>query len=136
MASLFTQIIRRELPGEIVYETDQDIAFLDLYPACDGHTLVAPKREVANFGELTHAETASLIHAVQTVARGVTRAMGTPHFNLQLNNGAPAGQLVFHVHFHVIPRWEGVPKQKRMLPPERMREIGALVRRAVADAVE
>lgn len=131
MASLFTRIIRRELPGEIVYETARDIAFLDLFPACEGHTLVAPKREVATFDALTPEEVASLMLAVHTVAKAAMQAMGTPHYNIQINNGAAAGQVVFHVHVHVIPRWEGVPKNKQRLPPERMREIGERIRGAV-----
>jgi histidine triad (HIT) family protein len=131
MTSTFTRIIRRELPGEIVYETEQNIAFLDLFPACEGHTLVVPKREAANFEDLTAEEVASLMVAVQTVAKAVMQAMGTAHYNLQVNNGAPAGQVVFHVHVHVIPRWEGVPRHKQRLPPERMREIGGRIRAAV-----
>lgn len=131
MPSTFTRIIQRDLPGEIVYETAQNIAFLDLFPACEGHTLVVPKREVATFDALTPEEVASLMLAVQTVTKAVMQAMGTPHYNIFVNNGGPAGQVVFHVHVHVVPRWEGVPKQKRRLPDERMREIGNRIRAAV-----
>jgi histidine triad (HIT) family protein len=133
MPSLFTQIMRRELPGEIVYETERETAFLDLYPASEGHTLVVPRLEVARFDELPPDDLASLMRTVQLVAKGVTRAMGTPHYTLRLNNGAPSGQIVFHVHFHVIPRWDGVPMDKRKLPPEKMREIGERIRAAIAD---
>jgi len=132
MASTFTRIIRRELPGEIVYETEREIAFLDLFPASEGHTLVVPKREVAAFDALTPDEAASLFRAVRRVAAALVRALGTPHYNVSLNNGAPAGQVVFHVHVHVIPRWEGQPRAKRSLPPERMREIGERIRAALA----
>jgi histidine triad (HIT) family protein len=131
MPSTFTRIIERELPGEIVYETAQNIAFLDLFPACEGHTLVVPKREVATFDALTPDEVTSLMHAVHTVAQALMQALGTPHYNILINNGGPAGQVVFHVHVHVIPRWEGVPKHKQRLPPERMREIGDRIRAAV-----
>lgn len=110
MASIFSKIIARDLPGNLVYETDSELAFLDINPSTVGHTLVVPKREVAAFHELPEAEAASLAAAVQVVAKGVIRAMDTPHYNLALNNGAPAGQVVFHVHFHVIPRYEGQPR--------------------------
>jgi histidine triad (HIT) family protein len=133
MPSTFTRIIRRELPGEIVYETEREIAFLDIFPASEGHTLVAPKREVAAFDALTADEAASLMLAVRRVAKALTRAMGTPHYNVMINTGAPAGQVVFHVHVHVIPRWEGLPRQKRALPPERLREIAARIRAALAE---
>jgi histidine triad (HIT) family protein len=132
MASTFTRIIRRELPGEIVYETERDIAFLDIFPAGAGHTLVVPKREVVTFDALEPEELASLMQAVQVVAKGITRAMGTPHYNIAINNGAPAGQVVFHVHVHVIPRWEGISRHKQPLVPERGREIAEQIRAAIA----
>ena len=123
MASTFTRIVRRELPGEIVYETAGEIAFLDIFPASEGHTLVVPKREVAAFDELTPDEVASLMRAVQHVARGIVRALGTPHYNIAINNGAPAGQVVFHVHVHVIPRKNGVA----LKPPASMKEDPAVL---------
>lgn len=132
MVSTFTRIIRRELPGEIVYETQREIAFLDILPASEGHTLVVPKREVASFDALEPDEVASLFQAVWVVTKGIVRAMGTPHYNIAINNGAAAGQIVFHVHVHIIPRWEGIPRQKRPLPEARMREIGEKIRAAIA----
>lgn len=133
MATIFTQIINRSIPGEIVYEDDHAVAFLDINPKSEGHTLVVPKIEVASFDDLPPEVLGSLIQAAQKVARGVTRGMGTPHYNLILNNGAPAGQVVFHVHFHIIPRFEGVARTPHplRLSRERMAEIGAAIRRAM-----
>jgi histidine triad (HIT) family protein len=133
MPSTFTRIIRRELPGEIVYETDDVIAFLDIFPAGEGHTLVVPKREVAAFDALEPGEVASLMRAVQVVAKAVMRAAGTPHYNIAVNNGAPAGQVVFHVHVHVIPRWEGMSRHKQPLDPAKGKAIGAKIRAAIAE---
>ena len=133
MTSIFTRIIAREIPGEIVYEDEYAIALLDISPKSEGHTLVVPKQEVAAFDQLPAAELAHLMAAVQKVAQGVTQAMGTPHYNLTLNNGSPAGQVVFHVHFHIMPRWQGQPLARPALnlPPERMAEIGAAIRNAI-----
>ena len=133
MASIFTKIIAREIPGEIVYEDDHAIAFLDIAPKSEGHTLVVPKVEVASFGDLPADVLPPLMAAIQKVARGVAQAMGTPHYNVTLNNGPPAGQVVFHVHFHIMPRWEGQPlaRPPLSLPKERMAEIGAAIRTAI-----
>ena len=130
MPSIFTKIIQRQAPGEIVYETDKVIALLDIFPAVDGHTLVVPKREVASFEDLPPEEAQALMLSLQHVVRGVTRAMGTPHYNLRLNNGPAAGQVVFHIHFHVMPRWPGVSINKRPLDPAKGKEYGARIRAA------
>ena len=138
MASTFTRIIRRELPGEIVYEDEHAVALLDIHPKAEGHTLVVPRLELASFDDLPAEALAHLIAVVQKVARGVARAMGTPHYNLSLNNGAPAGQVIFHVHFHISPRREGVSLARPALHPgnERLAQIGSAIRRALAEAGE
>lgn len=135
MASTFTRIIRRELPADIVYEDDHTIAFLDMHPKAEGHTLVVPKLEVASFHDLPPDVLTHLASTVQKVARGITKAIGTPHYNLDLNNGRPAGQVIFHVHFHIIPRRDGAPMAKLPLhlSAERMEEIAEAIRRAVAE---
>lgn len=134
MASIFTKIITRELPAEIVYEDDHALAFLDINPKAEGHTLVVPKVEVASFDDLPPEALTGLMASVQTVARGIVKAMGTPHYNLDLNNGGPAGQVVFHVHFHIIPRTAGVPlaRPPLSLPSERLQAIGTSIREAIA----
>ncbi|HEX9842211.1 MAG TPA: HIT family protein [bacterium] len=135
MPSTFTRIIRRELPAHVVYEDAHAIAFLDLHPKAEGHTLVVPRHEVASFHELPPEDAAHLARALRTVAGAVSRAMGTPHYNLALNNGAPAGQVIFHVHFHIIPRHEGVPRSRMplSLSAARMDAIAAVIRAAVAE---
>lgn len=133
MASTFTKIIRREIPAEIVHEDQHTIAFLDINPKAEGHTLVLPKVEVAAFEELPAEALHPLMNAVQVVARGIQAALGTPHYNLDLNNGAPAGQVIFHVHFHIIPRHPAVPiaRPPLNLSGERMKEIAAKIREAI-----
>ena len=133
MATVFTRILNRELPGEIVYEDERVAAFLDIAPRAEGHTLVVPRAEVAEFHALPPEDAAALARALQIVARGVTRAMGTPHYNLTLNNGSAAGQVVFHVHFHIIPRQEGSSYGRPgAYPPGRIAQVGAAIRAALA----
>jgi histidine triad (HIT) family protein len=117
MPSVFTRIIRREAPAEIVFETERVIAFLDHYPSSPGHTLVVPKVEVPNFEDVPPEDATALVLAVQRVARAVTQAMATPHYNLRVNNGRAAGQVVFHVHVHIMPRWPDRQFQKQPLDP-------------------
>ena len=133
MSSLFTKIINGELPSEKLYETKSELAFLDINPKAEGHTLVIPKLEVASFEDLPQADMHSLISSVQVVTRGIVRAMHTPHYNLVLNNGAPAGQVIFHVHFHVIPRYEGAGRgwASGSYKEGRMAEVGATIRDAI-----
>jgi histidine triad (HIT) family protein len=127
MASIFSKIIRNEAPAERVFETEHELAFLDVFPKSPGHTLVVPKMEVPNFHDLPPERAASLAQTVQIVARGVTKAMGTPHYNLILNNGSVAGQVVFHVHVHVIPRYAGGIAERSLSVPE----IGERIRTAL-----
>ena len=133
MASIFTQIIRGELPSVKVLETEHELAFLDIRPFSEGHTLVVPKREVASFDELDPEELRSLITTVQIVAKGVSKAMETPHYNVSLNNGAPAGQIIFHVHFHVIPRYEGQDRSRvrNVYSDGQMESVGEKIRKAI-----
>jgi histidine triad (HIT) family protein len=133
MPSIFTRIIRRQAPAEIVYEDDKTIAFLDIFPAFEGHTLVVPKVEIANFEDLPAENACALVLAVQRVARGVMKAMDTPHYSLGLNNGSAAGQVVFHVHVHVMPRQPGVPHHKQPLDPAQAKVIGAKIRAALQE---
>ena len=133
MATIFTRIIRGELPCEKVLETAGEFAFLDINPVSEGHTLVVPKSEVVAFEDLPVPQAQSLIVTVQSVARAVARAMNTPHYNLSLNNGTAAGQEVQHVHFHVIPRFEGQRRMRMQYAAGRIQEVGAAIRKAVAE---
>lgn len=101
---LFDRIIRGELPSHRIYEDEQVFAFLDIAPLSRGHVLVVPKERRATLGELSDASAAAIGRVLPRICRAVGRAVGSPHSNVVQNNGAPAGQSVPHVHFHVIPR--------------------------------
>ncbi len=105
--TLFDRIIRGDIPSHRVYEDDLVFAFLDIAPLSAGHLLVVPKESRATLGELSDESAAAVGRALPRICRAAAAAAGTPHSNVLQNNGAPAGQTVPHVHFHVIPRAGG-----------------------------
>ena len=131
MASIFTKIIQGEIPCEKIIETDSEIAFLDINPCVAGHTLVIPKLEVERLEDLPETQTMSLMRTIQQVAKAVSTAFDGIDYNLILNNGVNAGQLIEHVHFHVLPRAEGSPGPFRkhiQYAEGEMQEVGAKIR--------
>lgn len=104
---LFCKIVRKEIPAEIVYENGLSLAFLDINPVNPGHILVVPKAHHADFAS-TPAELLGDIAAVaQRLAKAAMEATGAEGFNIGVNNGRAAGQLVDHMHLHVMPRHKG-----------------------------
>jgi histidine triad (HIT) family protein len=109
MATIFSKIIRGEIPCHKVYEDDRVLAFLDVGPLSQGHTLVIPKEEAATLDALSDDSAAAIGRALPRLARAVMKATGATAYNILQNNGAAAHQAVFHVHFHIIPRFETRP---------------------------
>jgi histidine triad (HIT) family protein len=108
--NLFAKMIRGEAPCAKVYEDAEVMAFLDLFPQSRGHTLVVSKTAQArNLLDIEPEALATLMAGVRKVARGLCAALAPDGLVLTQFNGAPAGQTVFHLHFHLIPRYEGVP---------------------------
>lgn len=105
--TIFGKIIRGEIPCHKVYEDAQVLAFLDVFPLSLGHTLVIPKEPAATLDALSDESAAAVGRVLPRVARAVKAATGAAAFNVLQNNGAAAHQAVFHVHFHVIPKFEG-----------------------------
>ena len=106
MPTLFDKIIRGEIPSYKVYEDEHVYAFLDIGPQSHGHTLLVPKESKAYLHELSDAAAAALGRALPRLCRAVMKATGASSYNVLQNNGAAAGQAVFHVHFHIIPRMD------------------------------
>ncbi|HZW08301.1 MAG TPA: HIT family protein, partial [Phycisphaerales bacterium] len=102
--SIFSKIIRREVPCHRVYEDDLTLAFLDVYPIARGHTLVVPKEPAETLAELSDDSAAALGRVLPRICRAVMKVTGASAYNVLQNNGAEAHQAVFHVHFHVIPK--------------------------------
>ncbi|MBS7286009.1 MAG: HIT family protein [Kiritimatiellae bacterium] len=104
---VFCAIAAGEIPSFKIYEDDSVLAFLDINPFSEGHTLVIPKEHYKNLLEVPPAVLAVLLERVQKVASHIAAALPCEGFNILQNNGAVAGQTVNHIHFHIVPRSEG-----------------------------
>jgi histidine triad (HIT) family protein len=108
-ANIFGKIIRGEMPAVKVFEDDAVLAFMDVFPQSKGHTLVISKTSRArNLLDAEPETLDALIRATQKVATAVRAGLKPDGIVVTQFNGAPAGQTIFHLHFHIIPRWEGV----------------------------
>ena len=105
--NIFARILRGEIPCHKVYEDDHTLAFMDIMPQVDGHTLVIPKAEGENIFDLPPEALSATILTTQRIARAVKKAFDAPGIMVVQLNGAAAGQSVFHLHFHVAPRHAG-----------------------------
>ena len=135
-ATVFDRILSGEIPSHRVYEDAHVYAFLDINPLSPGHTLVIPKERRAFLHELSEESAAALGRALPRICRAVLKATGAQHYNVLQNNGAPAHQAVFHVHFHVIPRLGeqglGIGWPARKLDASEARELLARMHAALA----
>jgi histidine triad (HIT) family protein len=116
--NIFAKILRGELPCYKVYEDDKTLAFLDIMPRMPGHTLVLPKAPARNILDVSADDLAHVMTVVQKVARGAMTAFAADGITMQQFNEGAGGQVVFHLHVHIIPRKMGVP----MKPPASEKE--------------
>jgi histidine triad (HIT) family protein len=107
--NIFAKILRGEIPAYKVYEDDHVLAFMDVMPQSDGHALVIPKIEATNLFEIDADALGKLIVVTQTIAKAAKQAFNADGVTVMQFNGGAAGQTVFHLHFHVIPRYENKP---------------------------
>jgi histidine triad (HIT) family protein len=124
--NVFAKILRGELPCHKVYEDEATLAFMDIMPRGEGHTLVIPKAPARNILDAEPQALADTMKTVQKVARAVKKAFNADGVTVQQFNEAAGGQVVFHLHVHVIPRFEGVA----MKPPGTMGDPQTLARNA------
>jgi histidine triad (HIT) family protein len=106
--NLFAKILRGELPAYKVYEDDKALAFLDIMPRAPGHTLVLPKNPARNLLDVAPADLAHVHQVAQKVAKAAIKTFDAEGITIQQFNEKAGGQVVFHLHVHVIPRKEGV----------------------------
>jgi histidine triad (HIT) family protein len=111
--NIFAKILRGELPCHKVYEDDKALAFLDIMPRAGGHTLVLPKSPARNLLDVDPADLAHVMQVAQKIAKASMKVFGADGITIQQFNESAGGQVVFHLHVHVIPRHEGVA----MKPP-------------------
>lgn len=131
MSSIFSRIVRGEIPAAKLYEDDLTFAFLDVNPGSRGHALVICKEELPDLLSLPPELVAAVARSTQIVARALMAALKPDGINVVQNNGAAAGQVVFHYHVHLIPRWEGDGAVRGWRPrqstPDELRELAALI---------
>ena len=134
-SNVFARIIRGELPAHKVFEDADTLAFMDIMPRCEGHTLVIPKTPARNVLDASPAQLAACLSTVQRIARAQLRAFGAQGVTTLQFNEEAGGQVVFHLHYHVIPRWDGVklgPHTGQMEKPEVLAASAAKLKAALA----
>jgi histidine triad (HIT) family protein len=109
--NVFAKILRGELPSHKLYEDDATIAIMDVMPTADGHTLVIPKAPSRNILDADPATLTRIIPVVQKLARAVKAAFKADGVVVYQFNERASGQSVFHLHFHIVPRFDGVPQK-------------------------
>jgi len=134
--NIFGKILHGEIPSHRVYEDDDVVAFMDVMPQGAGHTLVLPRAPSRNLLDAEPTMLGPLMRAVQRVARAAMRAFAADGVTILQFNEAPAGQSVFHLHVHVIPRFDGIalkPHEGGMEKPEVLAANAEKLRRALAE---
>jgi len=129
--NIFAKILRGEIPCVKVYEDDETLAFMDVMPEAEGHVLVVPKEAAEDVLTLSPESLGTMMATAQRVARAVDKALTPDGILLKQYNRAAAGQSVFHAHFHIVPRWEGValaPHGKVMVEAAKLEPIAARIR--------
>ena len=134
--NVFAKILRGDLPASKVYEDGKVVVIMDVMPQGKGHALVIPKRASRNILDIDGDDLKDTILAVRRVARAVKKAFGAPGVLVMQFNEAASGQTVFHTHFHVIPRFDGVPltpHEGGMADPKELGAQAEKIRAALGD---
>ena len=132
--NIFAKILRKEAPCFAVYEDDMTLAFMDVMPQVEGHTLVIPKFPAENIFDLDPEYAAAMATTVKKIAAAVKEAFAAPGIMIAQLNGAPAGQTVFHIHTHIIPRSEGIDMKlhaREMADFEQLKRHAEMIKKAL-----
>jgi histidine triad (HIT) family protein len=124
--NIFGKILRGEIPAHKVYEDDVALAFMDIMPRAEGHVLVIPKEGARGLLDVSPATLGELMKRVQHVARAVQAAFQADGLTLHQFNESAGGQVIYHLHFHLLPRWDGVA----LRPPGTMADNERLAEQA------
>jgi len=134
--NIFAKILRDELPSVRVFEDEMTVAMMDIMPRADGHVLVIPKGPARNVLDATPEQLDACIRTVQRISHAVMKAFGADGVTLTQANESAGGQEVFHLHFHVLPRHEGVKLRRpasEMATPEELNANAEKIRAALND---
>ena len=135
--NIFAKILRGELPCHKIHEDSDTLAFLDIMPQSKGHTLVLPKAPFENIFDIDEASLCRLMSTVRRLAPVIRDAMGADGIRLMQFNGKAAGQTVFHIHVHIIPRYKGVALKHHGAQPQQaeiLEKNAAIIRAALEKA--
>lgn len=133
-SNIFAKILRGELPAHKIYEDADTFAFMDIMPRGDGHALVIPKKSARNLLDVDPDSLAAVMRTAQKVARAAMKAFDADGVTVQQFNESAGGQVVFHLHVHVLPRFEGValkPHSGKMEEQEKLAADAARLRAAL-----
>ena len=130
--NVFAKILRGELPCTKLHEDSDTIALMDIMPRCPGHCLVIPKAPARNILDASPESVAACMRTVQALSRAVVTAFDADGVTIQQFNEAAGGQVVFHLHFHVLPRHDGVPLGRHTATMEKPEVLQAHADRIVA----
>ena len=133
--NVFAKILRGELPAHKLYEDSETLAFMDIMPRAKGHCLVIPKTPARNVLDASPAQLAACMATAQKLSRAVMNAFNANGVTIQQFNEPAGGQVVFHLHFHIIPRWDGVklgPHTGAMEKPDVLAANAEKIRSALA----
>lgn len=130
--NIFAKILRGELPCYKVYEDDKALAFLDIMPRAPGHTLVLPKAPARNILDVPPDDLAHVAKVAQKIAQAAMTALGADGVTVQQFNEGPGGQVVFHLHVHVIPRVAGVPMKPPASDKEKPEALAEMAKKLTA----
>ncbi|MCZ6837405.1 MAG: HIT family protein [Planctomycetota bacterium] len=134
--TIFGKILDGDIPCHKVYEDEHTLAFLDVGPVSQGHTLVIPKERVANLHELSDVSSSAIGRVLPRLCRALMKATGANAYNILQNNGTTAHQVVMHVHFHIIPKFDeqglGIGWNAGSLDPDQAKQLLGSLHEALA----
>ncbi len=131
MDCVFCKITKGELPSLTVYEDENAYAFLDIKPNNPGHTLLVPKKHARNIFDIPHDTLCALMEPLKKISHAVKAAMNASGVNIAMNNEPSAGQIVFHAHIHIIPRFDGDHTRHKTFSEKAMKEFAQKISSAL-----
>ena len=136
MDCLFCKIINKEIPAHIIYEDDEVVAFLDIHPCALGHTVIVPKIHVNNILDLPDEKIGSVFERVKKLTGLLEKVLDPDGFTIGINHKEAAGQIINHLHIHIIPRWSNdgggsIHSVVNNPPRENLEEIAALLKKSI-----